>query len=113
MTVKTRKPKAPKEQKKTRNVKKDTANIITDCLNAFVHATVQVAYVYVQGDLTEAQMLKKIRAAEKDVAKAKMIISKMRVSIWRDEMLKQLDTHERTLEEKWNLIVEEDDTDDS
>ena len=109
MATKTRKPKEPK---KTRNVKKDTAEIIADGLDAFVHATVQATYVYVQGDSSEAQMLKKIRAAEKDVAKAKMIISKMRASIWRDEMLKQLDTHEQTLEEKWNLIIEEE-TDES
>lgn len=105
MTTRTRKPKQPK---KTRNVKKDTVEIVSTNLKLYVDAATKAAFVYSSGYEKEVQVLKRIRIADVAVNRAQLAISKMRVSIWRDEMLSQLKTHGDSLEEKWNFIVEGD-----
>lgn len=108
MTTKTRKPK--EQPKKTRNVKKDTQEIISGNLKSFIVAVTKAAAVYYTPESdNDVVMLKRIRSAEIAIGEAKLSISKMRNSIWREEMLSELASHEETLREKWNLVVEGDD----
>ena len=108
---KTKKPKSePKAEKKSRNVKKDTSEIIENALLAFSAARVKVELVesVALDELNSAgyaDLLKRIRDGQSALRAARATITVMRNTPWRENMLKHLTAWDKALDEAWDGII--------
>lgn len=107
---KTKTPKATTDEPKRRNVKKDTGEIIANALLAYSAARVKVEIVE-NAALEElnnagyADLLKHIRDGQSALRGARAIITVMRNTPWRENMLMHIGRWDEALDQAWDGII--------
>lgn len=105
------KPEAEKSEKKKRNVKKDTPEIINTALLGFASARLYVddaVGVEISEEMPANELLsaiKSIKAAQSALKGARATISNLRNSPWRESMLNNLSQWDKDLDTAWDSLT--------
>lgn len=111
-----------KKEKKTRNVKRDTPEIIQENISLFAKTASNLGYVILEVEwfarvesLSQKQlgaMLKHIRRCESELSDLKVQILKLRATPWRDAMVNEVDNMILRAEDTWVSAIKLMDEDD-